>query len=246
MKFKTTLIALAVIAAAGAVIAQQRGPKALVVEPRFDMGYMPQNGKVAHTFWVNNIGTDSLNIHSVQVGCGCTKTNNPTGMLGVNDSVAIDVVFDIGTRHSSQNKTVNVVSNDPVNPSLELAFTGYVYQPNETIGPVSIVKNSKLELTNADFGKTVAVEFENRSKTALMPKAIMWPRDLLSLEMPAAPVPPEGKGKILVKINASPAAKNYTKSFTIEFNDASKSRYTIPVRVAESLSSAKANIEKGH
>lgn len=246
MNIRTMLIGLTVIVATGAVIAQQRGPKALVVEPRFDMGYMPQNGKVTHTFWVNNIGTDSLNIHSVQVGCGCTKTNNPTGMLAVNDSVAIDVVFDIGTRHNSQNKTVSIVSNDPVNPSLELAFTGFVYQPNETVGPVSIFKNSKLDLTNADFGKTVAVEFENRSTSALMPKAIIWPRDLLSLEMPATPVPPNGKGKILVKVNASPAQKNYTKSFTVEFNDASKSRYTIPVRVAETLSSAKANLGGGH
>ncbi len=245
MKVRYAIVGLIVVLTAGLSLAQQRGPKALVVEPRFDMGYMPQRAKVAHTFWVNNVGTDSLYIRSVQVGCGCTKTNNPVGMVAVNDSVPVDVVFDIGTRKREQNKTVNVSSNDPRTASLELAFSGYVYEPAEAVGPVKITKNEMLNLTNADFGKTITVEFENRSKASLLPKAIVWPMELLSLEMPKAEIPPNGKGVILVKFKPAPPQKNYTKSFTIEFNDAAKSRYTIPVRVAESLSSAKANVQKG-
>lgn len=245
MQAKYFIFGITIALGVGAVFAQQRGPKALVVEPRFDMGYMPQNAKVAHTFWINNIGTDSLRIHSVQVGCGCTKTNNPVGAIAVNDSVPIDVVFDIGARRKTQNKTVNVSSNDPVSASLELAFSGYVYEDKESIGPVKIIKNEKLNLTNADFGKTVIVEFENRSHENMLPHAVIWPSELLTLEMPKSEVPPNGIGKILVKLKAAPPQKNYTRSFTIEFNDASKSRYTIPVRVAESLSSAKANLQKG-
>lgn len=245
MNTRYLLLGMVIALATGVIFAQQRGPKALVVEPRFDMGYMPQNAKVSHTFWINNIGTDSLRIHSVQVSCGCTKTNNPTGAIAVNDSVPIEVVFDIGTRRLSQNKTVNVSCNDPVSSSLELAFTGYVHEDKEAIGPVKITRNEKLNLTNADFGKTIVVEFENRTRQDVLPRAIIWPAEVLSLEMPKVPVPPTGIGKILVKMKTAPPQKNYTKSFTIEFNDASKSRYTIPVRVAESLSSAKANLQKG-
>ena len=245
MKIRYVVIGGMIALSASFALAQQRGPKALVVEPRFDMGFMPQEAKVAHTFWVNNIGTDSLNIHNVSVGCGCTKTNNPTGMLAVNDSVPIEVVFDIGSRRKTQNKTVNVSCNDPVSNSLELAFTGYVYEPNEEIGPVKITKNEKIKLTNADFGKTVIVQFENRSNANLLPKLIWAPSEIISVEMPKAEVPPNGVGKILVKVKPAPPEKNYTKSFTIEFNDGAKSRYTIPVRIAESLSSAKANVQKG-
>ncbi len=245
MRHRYLMLGLALALCTGVIFAQQRGPKALVVEPRFDMGYMPQGAKVAHTFWVNNIGTDSLRIHSVQVSCGCTKTTNPTGAIAVNDSVPIEVVFDIGTRRKSQNKTVNVSCNDPISSSLELAFSGYVHEDKESIGPVKITKNEKLDLTNADFGKTVMVEFENRTNGEILPRAIIWPTEVLSLEMPKAAIPPNGIGKILVRIKSAPPQKNYTKSFTIEFNDASKSRYTIPVRVSESLSSAKANLQKG-
>lgn len=245
MKTRYVLLGAIVALSATLALAQQRGPKALVVDPRFDMGYMPQNTKVAHTFWINNIGTDSLNIYNVAVGCGCTKTNNPTGMVAVNDSVPVEVVFDIGARRKTQNKTVTIGCNDPINSSLELAFTGYVFEPKEQIGPVKITKNGVLNLTNADFGKTVILEFENRSSASLIPKPIKVPSEILSLEMPKAEVPPNGIGKILVKINSAPAQKNYIRSFTIEFNDASKSRYTIPVRVSESLSSAKANVQKG-
>ncbi|MGB5107894.1 MAG: DUF1573 domain-containing protein [Candidatus Zixiibacteriota bacterium] len=245
MKTRYLLLGTVIALSTTLVFAQQRGPKALVVQPRFDMGYMPQNAKVAHTFWINNIGTDSLNIHSVSVGCGCTKTNNPVGMVAVNDSVPVEVVFDIGSRRKTQNKTVNISCNDPINGGLELAFTGYVYEPTEQVGPVKITKNEKVNLTNADFGKTVILEFQNRSGAGLMPKLVMAPSEILTVEMPMAEVPPNGIGKILIKVNSAPPQKNYTKSFTIEFNDASKSRYTIPVRVAESLSSAKANVQKG-
>lgn len=245
MNVRYLLLGSLLVLGASALFAQQRGPKALVVDPRFDMGYMPQNAKVAHTFWVNNIGTDSLRIHNIQVSCGCTKTNTPTGAIAVNDSVPIEVVFDIGTRRKSQNKTVHVSSNDPVSSSLELAFTGYIIDGTEQAGPVKMTRNEKLNLTNSDFGKTITVEFENKSNSGILPRAVMWPTELLTLEMPKAEIPPNGVGKILVKLKAAPPQKNYTKSFTIEFNDASKSRYTIPVRVAESLSSAKANLQKG-
>lgn len=245
MRARILAIGIVVLVVAGALLAQQRGPKALVVEPRFDMGFMPQNCKVAHTFWVNNIGTDSLWIHNVQVSCGCTQANKPKDKIAVNDSVPIEVVFDTGTRRKAQNKTVHVSCNDPVMSSLELAFTAYIREEKEIVGPVRITKNEKLNLSNTDLGKAFTVEFENRSGKSILPRAVIWPKDILSVEMPKAEIPNGGTGKILVKVNPKLAQKNYNRSFTVEFNDEAKSRYTIPVRIAESLSSAKANTQKG-
>jgi len=238
----TTFILLAV---AGVLLAQQRGPKALVGEPRFEMGYMPQMCKVAHTFWVNNIGTDSLRIRNVNVSCGCTKATNPTKPVAVNDSVPIEIVFDAGTRKKAQNKTVTVSSNDPVSSSLELAFTCYVYEPSEDVGPVKITRNEKLDIKNTDLGKSYTISFLNKTKTSLTPKAIIWPKELLTLEMPKSATAPGATGQFVVKFMPSLPEKNYVKSFTIEFDDAAKTRYTIPVRISESLSSAKANVQKG-
>ncbi len=241
-----TLATIALLASLiGSLTAQQRGPKALVVEPRFDMGFMPQMTKVAHTFWVNNIGTDSLRIRNVTVSCGCTKATNPTKAIAVNDSVPIEIVFDAGTRKRAQNKTVSVSSNDPVSSSLELAFTCYVYEPNEAVGPVAFTKNEKIDIKNTELAKPVTVQFVNKSSAELLPRAVMWPKEIMTIEMPKAAVPPGGTGQLLVKFKPSLPEKNYVKSFTVEFNDAAKTRYTIPVKIAESLSSAKANLQSG-
>lgn len=245
MKLMNLLIVFVLMIVTSVTVAQQRGPKALVVEPRFNMGYMPQNAKIPHTFWIHNVGTDHLAVRDIRVTCGCTKTDNPTGMVAVNDSVPVEVVFDIGTRRKAQDKKVYVTTNQPINSTLELSFYGYVYTDGEVVGPVTITKNQQLNLTTDDLGKTFNVTFQNNSAQALLPKLVQFPPDLVTIELPAAPVQPGETGTIKVKLAGSVKEKNQLKAFTVEFNDDSKSRYTIPVRLAESISSIKAGATKG-
>jgi hypothetical protein len=223
-------------------LAQQRGPKAFSPEPSFNMGYIPQRAKFGHRFWVYNIGTDSLNIRNVQVSCGCTKASSAVGMVAVNDSVPIDIVFDSGTRRLTQDKRVTVRTNDPGAGNLSLQFTAYVFTPaqEDTIGPVNFTQNKKLNATTDDLGKTFVIEYRNHSKEAVKPTLIREPDDLVaSVEIPDEPVKPGGIGKITVALVKSVTDKNQHKSITVQFDDTHKSRYTIPVRLAESISSLK-------
>jgi len=223
--------------------AQQRGPKAFVPEPSFDMGYIPQRAKYGHTFWIYNIGTDSLNIQNIQVSCGCTKASNSVGMVAVNDSVPISIVFDSGTRKLSQNKRITVRTNDPGMGNLSLQFTAYVFTPEEEekTGPVSFVNNKRVNATTDDLGKTFEVEFRNNSAAAIKPTLVRYPDDLVSVTLPAEETPPGGTSTIKVVLASSVEEKNQHRSITLQFNDANNSRYTIPVRLAESISSMKAN-----
>jgi len=43
-------------------------PKLFISQDTFDFGYVPQNSKVAHVFWVKSVGEDSLKILSVKPG----------------------------------------------------------------------------------------------------------------------------------------------------------------------------------
>ncbi len=238
------MIFTGILALAGAS-AQQRGPKALVVQPRVELGYLPQNSQVAHSYWVNNIGTDSLRIHKVNVSCGCTKVDPPRRAVGVNDSVEIELVFDSGTRRREQNKSATVSCNDPSMATFDVGFAAFVSEPGQQVGPILITRNERLKLTEADQGKTYTVQFVNKSGAPIQIKPVFVPTELLTIEPPTSPIAAGETGKISVKIKPQLPKKNYVKSFTFEVDDAARSRYTIPVRMSESLSSAQQNVKKG-
>lgn len=43
-------------------------PKLTVPEPRWDFGFVPQNSKLTHDYWVKNTGDDTLRIIRVKPG----------------------------------------------------------------------------------------------------------------------------------------------------------------------------------
>jgi hypothetical protein len=232
-----TLVALLV--AVGSLCAQQRGPRLLVVQPAFDYGFVPDSSKVAHTYWLNNIGTDSLKVFNVKVTCGCTKASIDRGVVAVNDSMPVEVVFDNLNRLKEQARAATVLSNDPVNSKYEVTFSCFVYTTGEPTGPVTITKNKRLRLTTLDQGKDIAVTIKNISKEPLKAKLIAYPSELISVAMPQGALAPGTKGDILVHVNSEIKNKNQLRSFTFEMSDATKSRYTIPIRMSEPISRLK-------
>jgi len=237
-----TLTALLVVA--GSLSAQQKGPLLLVVQPKFDYGFVPDSSKVAHTFWLNNIGTDSLKIFNVKVTCGCTKASIDRGVIAVNDSMPLEIVFDNLNRLKHQGRASGVYSNDPVSSRYEISFSCYSYEAGEATGPITITRNKRLRLTTLDQGKDVVVTIKNVSKEPLEAKLIDYPSELVSVELPQGALAPGAKGDILVRVKSEIKNKNQLKSFTFEMSDAAKSRYTIPIRMSEPISALK-RPEKG-
>ncbi|MEE9441842.1 MAG: hypothetical protein V3V99_04170 [candidate division Zixibacteria bacterium] len=43
-------------------------PKMFLPETSFDFGFVPQNCKVSHVFWIKSVGDDSLKILNVKPG----------------------------------------------------------------------------------------------------------------------------------------------------------------------------------
>jgi len=44
------------------------GPRAFLPETSWDFGKIPTNSVVSHSFWIKNVGTDTLKILSVRPG----------------------------------------------------------------------------------------------------------------------------------------------------------------------------------
>ncbi|MCJ7498499.1 MAG: DUF1573 domain-containing protein [candidate division Zixibacteria bacterium] len=43
-------------------------PKVFMSETSWDLGIIPQGGVISHTYWIKNIGTDTLRILKVRPG----------------------------------------------------------------------------------------------------------------------------------------------------------------------------------
>ncbi|MEP0828504.1 MAG: hypothetical protein HRF51_08275 [bacterium] len=59
------LIAVILFGAAGIADAQ---PKMTIPQSIFDFGFVPQNSKISHVFWLHSTGTDTLKILKVTPG----------------------------------------------------------------------------------------------------------------------------------------------------------------------------------
>lgn len=66
---KRTVVACSLILGLGMLAAQIQGaPRLVLVESEFDFGYVPQNSKISHVFWLKSAGDDSLKILKVVPG----------------------------------------------------------------------------------------------------------------------------------------------------------------------------------
>ncbi len=94
-------------------------------EESFDFGKMTEGDKVSHAFKFKNVGTDPLEILSVNVSCGCTVASKPLGAVGVGQSDEIVINFNSTGKVGMNKKSVGIFSNAQ-NSNETLTFTAMV------------------------------------------------------------------------------------------------------------------------
>ena len=62
------VIALAALLIVVGVVTSSAAPRMVIPESKFDFGYVPQNSKISHSFWIKSEGDDSLKILKVVPG----------------------------------------------------------------------------------------------------------------------------------------------------------------------------------
>ena len=82
--------------------------------------------KVSYSFVFTNEGNTDLILRKVKASCGCTATKPEKKLLKPGESSKISIVFNTAGRNGKQHKTVTVISNDPVNPSIVLHIEGAI------------------------------------------------------------------------------------------------------------------------
>jgi mono/diheme cytochrome c family protein len=92
----------------------------------FDFGTVDEAAIVSHTFKVSNKGNGLLKIVDAYASCGCTTPKFEKKTLAAGESTNLFVTVDTSMKQNAITKTLNVSSNDPQRPIVELALKMFV------------------------------------------------------------------------------------------------------------------------
>jgi len=100
-------------------------PVAVFENNVFDFGEVREGNNVQHSFNLTNKGKSDLFIRNVKASCGCTAVKNEN-VVKPGQTIEIKVDFNSKGKKGRQNKSVTVITNDPVNSTTVLRITGNV------------------------------------------------------------------------------------------------------------------------
>lgn len=125
--------AIATIGTIGAEAADQpfgqspaKAPKAVVVGNEYSFDEVLEGEIVTHAYVIENQGCAPLEILNIRTSCGCTTANRPDA-IEPGTSGQIEVKGDTrGYGGHVFEKTITVITNDPLSPQLRLKLKGPV------------------------------------------------------------------------------------------------------------------------
>jgi hypothetical protein len=138
-----TLLALALTGAATAQV--------IDVEPRsIDFGSMKQQEDRVSFVTVTNKGAGLLVIEDIKADCGCTVPEIMKKQLAPGESTEMEIRFNSKKFHGKTYKSVQIMSNDPVNAVTDVMIMADVFAPL-----VIVPANERIGFTRSLRGETV-------------------------------------------------------------------------------------------
>lgn len=107
-------------------IAQRKGPHIEFSQLVYDFGISGQKEKIVHDFPFKNTGTDILEIKGIQTDCGCTVAEPSSRIFKPGTGGHISATFETGQYDGLQEKKILILTNDSLNPEIELKFKGKI------------------------------------------------------------------------------------------------------------------------
>ena len=160
-----------------AVLALQPAPAAaqvISVEPMsHDFGEMPQQADRTTTVTVTNDGGAELIIEDVKADCGCTVPTLTKNILAPGESTEIEINFNSKKFTGTVYKSIDILSNDPANPEVEVIIKATVNTPlivdpaSNRVGFTRAMQGQSVT-KNVTFTATVAPKLEITAEKSRM------------------------------------------------------------------------------
>ena len=138
--------------------AQTATPVISFSKTHHDFGRVLQGNKVSYKYEVTNKGNAPPQIKEVRPDCGCTYTMVGQGLLDPSESTFIEAHFDSAGMMGTIHKSLDVISDDPANPSHRLTFEASVTR--EIMPSTSVVVFSEIQRSGS---ASAAIRLESGS-----------------------------------------------------------------------------------
>jgi hypothetical protein len=197
-------------------------------ETLWDFGYVPKTGKVSHTYKIKNVGEDTLVIVKVRTTCGCTSAPLPKEKLAPGEIADLEVVFDptkVAVEQTS--KKVQVISNDPDQPFVEVRFSAKIGRTNSLakITPSSL----DFDTLSQRMGGVQTLTIENISGEKLSLTRPQESGENIDLDLVDRVLEPGENIQVTVRLKENTLPGNFNASFTLDFECSKVARVSVPV-----------------
>ncbi|MFH2047915.1 MAG: DUF1573 domain-containing protein [bacterium] len=210
-------------------------PQMVLSESSFDFGFVPQNSKISHTFWIKSVGDDDLKILKVVPGCSCTQAPLKKNEVAVGDSTSLEIIFSTKQYKSLVTKHPKIQTNEGSGDKTLTFVSNVISNPDSTypliINPFIVNFAQEGDKKNDNF----VVNLTNVTEQDLDIVLIDQPDNIFELKLPEK-IKAGQTAKASIKLNDDAKSLSFEKSITIGVNDTNKSRFTIPVKQNMSLS----------
>jgi len=99
--------------------------KLQIKDAKKNFGFVKKGEVVKVDYDITNAGTEPLIITGTEVSCSCTTVDYPKQPIAPGQSVKVIVSFDTKTVYDRQDRTVELISNDPKSPH-KIRYKGVV------------------------------------------------------------------------------------------------------------------------
>jgi hypothetical protein len=99
-----------------------------IKEAKKNSGTVMKGEVLKYQYEISNKGNVPLLIQNIEIGCSCTTTEYDKKPILPGQSSTITVIFDTKSTWDRQDRTVDVVSNDPGSPH-KLRYKAFVKKP---------------------------------------------------------------------------------------------------------------------
>ncbi len=112
-----------------ALLLPAQTPALVCPSPSHGFGRLIQGVTVSHTFQIENRGARTLHIQDVKVSCACTTAPLTAHEIAPGASLLLPVTFDTRTFEGPVEKSIAVLTDDPVRPVLLLELRAHIVRP---------------------------------------------------------------------------------------------------------------------
>jgi hypothetical protein len=105
---------------------KENAPKITVDNKIFNFGTIKKGDKAEHTFTISNSGKSNLIIRKVKASCGCTAIKPEKTVISPGEKTTITAIFNSAGKNGRQNKSITVITNDPLSSNVLLRVQGTV------------------------------------------------------------------------------------------------------------------------